>query len=157
MLERSSASGHDDLNPNRNRNPTPRRHQTLLPLQAPAEEEALTEEHRPAKMQRTAPAAKKQRAAPPQQQYRGPLYHEVGSSAAAPESAPLPRLRHPCTGRPERGGRASPTRRGPAAGVQLLPPRPKPKPKPKPNPDSNPSPKSNPNPNPNRHPDRSRA
>ena len=52
----------------------------MLPLQAPAEEEALTEEHRPAKMQRTAPAAKKQRAAPAQQQYRGPLYNEVGPS-----------------------------------------------------------------------------
>ena len=51
----------------------------MLPLQAPAEEEALTEEHRPAKMQRTAPAAKKQRA-PAQQQYRGPLYNEVGPS-----------------------------------------------------------------------------
>ena len=67
-------------------------------------------------MQRTAPAAKTQRAAPPQQEYRGPLSHQVGPlSATQPESAPHPRLTTPCTDQPERGGRASPTRRGPAA------------------------------------------
>ena len=64
------------------------------------------------------PAAKMQKVAPPQQKYRGPLAHQVPPllSVTGPERPAVPAsTHHLCTDQPERGGRAAPTRRRPAA------------------------------------------